>query len=175
MSRLRSRRSQSFDCFPGDAPVKPTIISRKASNWVDRGEPPIPTLRRVLAFFFERHAPTDEPWLDEHATVILGMVAADATEVHIAGYLRSIVRESQAPAREPLGARAAAVGLWHIAKAALVRDFAERVLQGEVPVNVPTPDSFSHWVASRLLTPEELARFEAEADLTDEDEPPRSR
>jgi hypothetical protein len=143
--------------------VKPTIIARKASNWVDRGESPLPTLRRVLAFFFERHAASDEPWLHEHALVVLGMVAADATEVHVAGYLRSVVRDVGTPTRDPLGARAAAVALWHIAKAALVRDFAERVLQGEVPVNQPTPDSFSHWVASRLLTPEELAQFEADA------------
>ena len=134
---------------------------------MDRGEPPYPTLRRVLAYFFERHAPEDLPWLDGHAKTVLGMVAADATEVHIAGYLRSVVREAGAPAREPLGARSAAVALWHIAKAALVRDFAERVLRGEVPVNAPTPDTFSHWVASRLLTPEELARFEAEAKVRD--------
>jgi len=94
--------------------MQPTIISKKASNWVDRGEPAVPVLRRVLAFYFDRHE------------------------------------------------------LWHIAKAALVRDFAERVLQGEVPVNTPTRDSLSHWLAGRLLTAEELARFEAEAGDTDE-------
>lgn len=43
------------------------------------------------------------------------------------------------------------VSLRHIAKAALVRDFTERLLQGKVPVNEPTPDSLSHWMASRLL------------------------
>ena len=143
--------------------MKSTLLSPKASNWVDRGEPPDATLRRVLAFFFERHDPADGPWLEEHARIILGMVTADATEVHVAGYLRSVVRETGAPRREPLGARSAAVALWHVAKAALVRDVAERVLQEEVPVNAATPDSFSHWVASRLLTPEELARFEAAA------------
>lgn len=142
--------------------MPPTIISKKAGNWVDRGEPPNPTLRRVLARFFERLSPGDEAWLDEHANTVVGMVAADATEVHIAAYLRSIVAEEGAPNREPLGARSTAIALWHIAKAALVRDFAERVLRGEVPVNEPTPDSFSHWVASRLLSPEELARFERE-------------
>ena len=142
--------------------MPPTIISRKAGNWVDRGEPPNPTLRRVLAHFFERLDPADEPWLEEHALTVLGMVAADATEIHIAGYLRSVVRQSGHPQREPLGARAAAISLWHIAKAALVRDFAERVLRGEIPVNQPTPDSFSHWIASRLLTADELARFERE-------------
>jgi hypothetical protein len=143
--------------------MSPTIIYKKASNWVDRGEPPHATLRRVLAHFFERRASEDAPWLDEQANIVLGMVAADATEVHIAGYLRSLVRESGAPTREPLGERPAAIALWHIAKAALVRDFAERVLNGDVPPNEPSPDSFSHWVASRLLSPEELARFEAEA------------
>jgi hypothetical protein len=143
--------------------VKPTLIYKKASNWVDRGESAVPTLRRALAHFFERHAPDDEAWLTAHANNIVGMVAADATEVHIAGYLNSVVRDIGSPTRQPLGARRASVALWHIAKAALVRDFAERVLQGEVPVNAPTPDSFSHWVASRLLTAEELARFEAEA------------
>jgi hypothetical protein len=142
--------------------MKPTIISKKASNWVHRGEPALPTLRRVLAHFFERFTPEDQEWLDQHAQTILGMVAADATEVHIAGYLRDVVRQIDWPRREPLGARPAAIGLWHIAKAALVRDFAERVLQGEVPVNAPTPDTLSHWLASRLLTREELERFETE-------------
>ena len=144
--------------------MPPTIISKKASNWVDRGEASTRTLRRVLAHFFERQDPTFEPWLDEHALIIAGMVAADATEIHVAGYLRSVVREIGAPAREPLGARPVAIALWHIAKAALVRDFAERVLRGEIPVNQPTDDTFSHWVASRLLTPEELARFEEDAE-----------
>ena len=148
--------------------MKPTIISRRAGNWVDRGEPAVPTLRRVLAHFFERHDPADAAWLEQHANTILGMVAADATEVHIAGYLRSVVRETGRPTREPLGARPAAIALWHIGKAALVRDFAERVLQGEIPVNAPTPDRFSHWVAARLLTPEELAQFEAEVAADDE-------
>jgi hypothetical protein len=142
--------------------LQPTITSKNASNWVDRGEPPNATLKRVLAHFFQRFDDEDEPWLDEHVQIIIGMVAADATEVHIAGYLRSIAGENSSPGRDSTGFRPVAIALWHIAKAALVRDFAERVLRGEVPVNEPTQDSFSHWLASRLLTPDELARFEAE-------------
>jgi hypothetical protein len=144
--------------------VPPTIISRNASNWVDRGESPNATIRRVLAHYFERLDSDSVPWLDEHSAIIIGMVQADATEVHIVGYLKSIARESGFPEGEPRGAREAAVALWHVAKAALVRDFAERVLRGEVPVNEPTPDSFSHWVATKLLSPEELAFFEEEAE-----------
>ena len=150
--------------------MTPTIISRKAGNWVDRGEPAIPTLRRVLAHFFERLDPADEPWLEEHAQIVMGMVAADATEIHVAGYLRSVVRQTGSPTREPLGARAIAISLWHIAKAALVRDFAERVVRGEIPPNQATPDSLSHWLATRLLTPDELAQFEREGHDPDSDD-----
>ena len=144
----------------------PTIISKKASNWVDRGEPPNPVLRRVLAHFFERHAPDDALWLDQHVLVVLGMVAADATEIHIAGYLKSVVREHGAPTREPLGARSAAIALWHIAKAAMVRDQAERVFH-QLPDVEPTKDTLSHWLASRLLSAEDLRRFEQEGESTD--------
>ena len=124
----------------------------------------MPTLRRVLSHFFERFTPEYESWLDAQANTILGMVAADATEIHIAGYLRTVIKEIGSPKREPDGARPAAIALWHIAKAGLVRDFAERILQGEVPVNTPTPDTLSHWLAARLLTEEELGRFENEED-----------
>jgi hypothetical protein len=140
--------------------VAPTLIYKNASNWVDRGESAQYTLRRVLSFFFERHDAADEPWLDEHGTIIYGMVAADATEIQIAGYLRAIVRETGSPTRHPLGARPAAISLWHISKAALVRDFAERVLRGEIPVNEPTPEKLAKWLSERLLTPEEIELYE---------------
>jgi hypothetical protein len=145
----------------------PTIIWKKASNWVDRGEQANKTLRRVLAHLFDRFDVEAEPWLDELAVTILGMVAADATEVHLAGYLRSVAREEHVFPHDDFRARDAAVALWHIAKCALVRDFAERVLNGEVPANEPTPDSFSHWIASRLLTADELQRFEEEGRADD--------
>lgn len=144
--------------------MPPTIIYKNASNWVDRGEPPNRTLRLVLRHFFGLFDEVDEPWLEEHAVIVLGMVAADATEIHVAGYLRSLARDRGMPVGEPPGARAVAVTLWHIAKAALVRDFAERVLRGEVPINEPTPDSFSHWIAGRLLSSDELERFEREVE-----------
>lgn len=141
--------------------MKPTIISNKAHNWVDRGHPPQDVIRRVLAFLFDRHADTDTEWLQNQANTIVGMVAADASEVQVANYAHSLIEPADSPST-PNDMRLAGIALWHIAKAALVRDFAERVLQGEVPVNAPTPDSFGHWLAERLLTPAELARFEAE-------------
>jgi hypothetical protein len=144
--------------------VRRTLTSSKASNWVDRGEPPNPTLRRILAHFFERRDPADEAWLEEHAVIILGMVAADATEIHIAGYLRSVVRETGHPKREPLDARSAAISLWHTAKVALVRDAAERVLNETPSATRSDEDSLSHWVASRLLSADELEKFERDAE-----------
>lgn len=44
----------------------------------------------------------------------------------------------------------------------VVGDSAESVVTGDVPAKAPSPDSFSHWIANRLLTPEELAQFEEE-------------
>lgn len=143
--------------------MPPTIIAKHADNWVDRGEPAEPKLALVLMHLFNKHHESDRPWLLEHAATVLGMVAAGATDFHINGFLKSLA--SEMPESEaPPTTRMAAVALWHVAKAALVRDFAERVLKGDVPPNTPTPDSLSHWLASRLLNPDEMADFEAEAD-----------
>jgi hypothetical protein len=155
----------------------PTLITKKSNNWVDRGEPAGPTLQRILAHLFGRHEPTDRPWLEEQAATVLGMVTADATEVHVAGYLRSVARGLGYPAGEPAGVRPAAIGLWHAAKAALVRDLAERVLRGEIPPNEPTREPLGHWLAARLLTPEELSAYETEgrAEDAERSEGPRGR
>ena len=118
-------------------------------------------MQRVLAFYFERHTEADAPWLAEHAAAIRGMVEAGASEVHVAGYLYRCLREFALPV--PPRGRTTAIALWHMAKAALVRDFAERVLSGEIPRPVATPDSLSHWLAARLLTAAELDEF-AEGD-----------
>lgn len=135
------------------------LSSKKALNWVDRGESPLATMRRVLAHYFDRHAPADGEWLLAHADTVLGMVAADATEVHVASYLYAVLRDEGVTEARP-GGRVTAIALWHVAKAALVRDFAERVLSGAVPKPTPTPDSLSHWLATRLLTAEELDEFD---------------
>jgi hypothetical protein len=155
--------------------MPPTIISSKASNWVDRGEPAAATLTRVLSRFLGQDPANRPDWYREQAEVIQGMVAADATEIHIAGFLRTLLPEDEARARDSSQVRLTAIALWHIAKAALVRDFAERVLRGEIPANVPTPDTLSHWLASRLLSPEELARFDASADDSQDREAARRR
>ena len=134
------------------------LSAPKADNWVDRGEPAEPVLARILAHYFGRLAPEDAPWLDSHARAIRGLVEAGGSELHVAGYLYRELREGTLPA--PHGGRVTAVALWHAAKAALVRDFAERVLAGEIPRPDPTPDALAHWLARRLLTPEELKAFE---------------
>ena len=115
-----------------------------------------------FAHFFDKFAPSDVEWLDQHAITLIGMVEADATEVHLAGYLRAQGKNIGLE-REPMGARAVAISVWHIAKAALVRDFAERVLRGEVPINEPTPEKFEKWMAERLLSVDEMKAFEETA------------
>ncbi len=71
----------------------------------------------------------------------------------------------------PLNARQAAIALWHIAKAALVRDVAERVLNSDLMNKPETPDSLGHWLAVRLLTPEELAQCLALGEMADAESP----
>jgi hypothetical protein len=136
----------------------PILSASKADNWVDRGEPCEPVLARILAHYFNRHDPIDAPWNADHASAIRGLVEAGGSEVHVAAYLYRVLRELGAPA--PPRGRTTAIALWHVAKAALVRDFAERVLAGDVPRPVATPDSLAHWLASRLLTSDELDAFE---------------
>lgn len=140
-----------------------TLISKKASNWVDRGEPPHPAIERVLARLLDRNVDTDPGWFREQAESIIGMVHADATEVHVVGFLRTLFTPTTPP-RDSTSIRTAAIAVWHIAKAGLVRDLAERVFRGDVPSSDPTPDTLGHWLAKRLLTPEQLAEFEATAD-----------
>jgi hypothetical protein len=150
--------------------MPPTIIARNADNWVDRGEPAEPRLALTLAHLFSRRGEAHQSWLIAHGATILGMVAAGATDYHVNGYIRSVARELDPVGDVPPGTRMAAVALWHIAKAALVRDFAERVLSGDVPPNIATPAPLGEWLASKLLNADEMAQLEAERDVDERNE-----
>ena len=140
-------------------------MSRKsASSWVDRGESAIPKLRQSLSYYFERFDAEAESFLDEHATIVYGMVAADSTDVHIAMYLRGVVREVGFPNRQPLGTRLFAISMWHIAKVALVRDAAERTLRNNAAKAGEAPETLANWLAERLMTPDELLEHRKRVD-----------
>jgi hypothetical protein len=140
--------------FP-EMPPMPTLINPKANNWIDRGESPIRVLRTTLSHYFEKFDVADGPWLTEQATIVYGMVAGDCNEIQVAGYLRAVTREQGLEVNDHLGSRMFAVSLWHIAKAAMVRDFAERVLSGVVPKNDPTPEPLGEWLRERLMRDEQ--------------------
>ena len=139
------------------------MTSKQASNWVDRGAPAVPEIERTLRFFYDRHDPVDAPRLQDAAQMLFGMVAADASEVQIAGYLKHIAHEFAIPF--PPHARLASVAVWHTAKAALIRDAAQRRMtsEGTRPSSAPLPP-LSVWLAERLLSPDELAQVQAETD-----------
>ncbi len=63
------------------------MISDRASNWVDRGEPAEPKIAKALRHFLGFDAPLEDATLLEYAGVVVGMVAADASEVQVAAYL----------------------------------------------------------------------------------------
>src|SRR3954470_19681131 len=126
------------------------MINTKASNWVDRGESPEPTLMRVFASYLELEPSPNAGRLQEYAAAVRGMAEADATEVNIAGYLRLLETTHLAAEHSARHRRAAAIALWHIAKAAEVRDRAVRLVteHGAAPNSAKVP--LSTWLAERL-------------------------
>lgn len=133
-----------------------SLTSSKASNWVDRGASPIPMLEQTIAHFFDWHDEAQREKKEQAARDVLGMVHADATDLQIAGYLKSLARSE---GRElPPHARAVAIALWHIAKAALVRDAATRLLNSDLAAQ-PEPPPLSEWLSARLtsLDPDDTA------------------
>lgn len=104
------------------------MIDPRASNWVDRGEPPEPTLTRVLASYLELEPLANAARLGEYAGAVRGMAEADATEVNIAGYLRTLESTHLAEEHPARHRRSTAIALWHIAKVAEVRGRAARLL-----------------------------------------------
>ena len=148
--------------------MRVSMTNSKASNWVDRGEPPIPVMQRVLNFFFNRHAPADQDWQKAAAEDVLGMVAADATAFQIAGYLKHVARQQSL--EFPPKTRLTSIALWHIGKAGLVRDTATRLLNSDGVRDSGEPPKLSQWLALRLLSKEEMERFGNEGQaLTDEE------
>lgn len=127
------------------------MISDRASNWVDRGEPAEPKIAKGLRHFFGFDVQVDDAVLLEHAVTVVGMVAADASEVQVAaylGYLEDGLGLERSTARHR---RLVAVALWHVAKAALTRDRALRLLGGEAHDATANHERLSDWLAERIL------------------------
>lgn len=127
------------------------MISSKASNWVDRGEPPEPTLKRVLSFYLHLDLVAADTQLAEYAGVVRGMAEADSTEVHVARYLTTLEERHGVTDHGPTERRALAVALWHVVKSAEVRDRAMRLLSEYAARIEQTKPRLSTWLAERLL------------------------
>lgn len=113
-------------------------------------------MRRVLAHFLHYPPDSGEALLDEGVATILGMVDADASEVLVAGYIGTL--EERVGRERSAGAerRLVAIALWHIGKAARVREAAMRaLLDAHRAPPPPTAGPLSEWLAERLLTAEE--------------------
>jgi hypothetical protein len=104
------------------------LTDPQASNWVDRGQAPEPELSRVLEHYL-RPALLPPARLREHVLAIRGLAEADATEVHVAGYLKRLEGELDLPAEASRPRRAVAIAMWHIVKCAEVRDRARRLIE----------------------------------------------
>jgi hypothetical protein len=127
------------------------MISDKASNWVDRGEPPEPTVKRILSFYLHLEPAASDADLSEYAGTIRGMTEADATEVHIASYLRTLEERHAVVDHTSRDRRAVAISLWHVVKAAEVRDRALRLIREYAARLKETQPRLSTLIAERLL------------------------
>jgi hypothetical protein len=105
------------------------LTDTNASNWVDRGQGPEPELTRVLASYLGQDPNAPDPRLRAYVDAIRGMVEADSTEVHLAGYLKEAERGFEVTEEDGRRRRAAAIALWHIAKCAELRDRARRLIE----------------------------------------------
>jgi hypothetical protein len=109
-------------------------MSRRRLNWVDRLEPPEPEIARVLQRFLALDAERDAGAKAEYAHAIVQMVRANASEGEVANYLAYVQQQRGQPVTPPPMRRYVAIALWHIAKAALVRDAAR--LDELAPVDI---------------------------------------
>lgn len=127
------------------------MISPNASNWVNRGEPAERKLMRVLRHFLGFDAAVSDSQLQEFAAVLEGMVAADASEVQVASYLGYLEDQLDRPRSPSRRRRLVAIALWHVAKAALIREETLRLLREGVPPATSEQVPLSKWLRERIL------------------------
>jgi hypothetical protein len=77
------------------------------------------------------------------------MVEADATEVHLAGYLGDLEKAHGITDRLARHRRSVAIALWHIVKTAEVRDRALRLLR-ERPELATSREDLAEWLIHKL-------------------------
>lgn len=127
------------------------MIFEKASNWVDRGEPSEPKIAKTLRHFFGFDVPIDDAHLQEYTRTLVSMVAADASEVQVASYLGYLEDQHGRPRSSARHRRLEAIAIWHIAKAALVRDHALRLTHGERYDATAEHERLSDWLRAQIL------------------------
>ncbi len=89
--------------------------------------------------------------LREYAAIVVGMVAADASEVHVAAYLGHLEDQLGLERSAARHRRLEAIAVWHVAKAALTRDRALRLLaDGEAPDATAEHERLSDWLAGQV-------------------------
>jgi hypothetical protein len=93
-------------------------------SWVERDDPIEPELSRVLAH--PLGLPHDDVRLHEHALAVRGLVEAGGSEVDVTKYVRRLFEPFGQPQPDAVVARLLGVALWHLTKAGLVRNNAQR-------------------------------------------------
>lgn len=114
-------------------------MSRTASNWVDRGDPLEDILARVLGHAL--NVVDTDARLAEHVLTVRGLVEADATEVHVARFVRTLLPLFAQPDADARLSRTLGIALWHIAKVGLVLRAPNSVATREPAINPVSPQA----------------------------------
>ena len=126
------------------------MTNPNASNWIDRGLPAEYKLARCLAFYLGQEVTGSEAALAQQARTLAAMVAADASEVQVTSYLRSLEQEFGVQISDGPLRRTMAIAIWHIAKAAQTRDrLLSRAANPPLPAT-STQVPLSQWLHERL-------------------------
>lgn len=92
------------------------------------------------------------------------MVLSDASELQVGSYLRRLAEERGRSGDELRGTRVFAIALWHMVKAAELRDRAKRAVRMANAQQQAMQGPLDEWLAERVLSPEERAAYRAERD-----------
>ena len=126
------------------------MTNPNASNWIYRGDPAERKLARCLAAYLGRDVAGSEVTLAQQAATLAAMVAADASEVQVTSYLRSLEQELGVAIPEGPLRRTMAIAVWHIAKAAETRDRLLARANNPPEPATSTQIPLSDWLRDRL-------------------------
>lgn len=122
-------------------------MTKYRGSWVERNDPIEPELCRVLAH--PLRLDRDDRRLEEHALAVRGLVEAGGSEVDVTAYVRRLFESLELPPPDAVVARLVGIALWHVTKAGLVRNNAQRRVE-ELVRQLPAEAALAERLAAAI-------------------------